>query len=131
MRLLVRILLKALAFGFLLPMIPGIHFHGSVVVAIGLAIFFSLIQFVVEAIAVAVSAYMAISTLGLALVLLLPMWLLGFWLLPAVALKWVADLMPQYLALSGWVPAILGGLILMVIGMVTGDIGKYRSRATV
>jgi uncharacterized membrane protein YvlD (DUF360 family) len=128
MNLLVRLLIKALAFVFLLPMVPGIHMHGGFMVAVGLAIFFSVMQWVVELVAMALSAYLAISTLGMALLLLIPMWLLGFWLLPAMALKLVADFMPEYLAVSGWMPAVLGGLILFVVGMITTNLGEIRNR---
>jgi hypothetical protein len=74
-----------------------------------------------------VSAILAFGTLGLALLFLVPMWLFGFWLLPAVALKLLAGLMPSYLTVSGWTPAILGGLIMLIIGIVTsGNPNRYR-----
>lgn len=125
MRLLIRIILKALAFAFLLPAIPGIAFHGNFVIAICLAIFFSLMQWVVELIAMAITAYLTISTLGLGLLVMIPMWILGFWLLPAIALKLVSDFMPQFLAVMGWGPAILGGLVLLVIGLITSSISSF------
>lgn len=126
MRLLIRIVLKALAFMFLLPLIPGISIHGNFLVAVCLALFFSLMTWLVEIIAMALAAYLTISTLGLALLVLIPMWILGFWLLPAVALKLVGDFMPNYLMVAGWVPAILGGLVLLVIGMITGSLTDIR-----
>jgi uncharacterized membrane protein YvlD (DUF360 family) len=126
MRLLIRIVLKALAFMFLLPLIPGISIHGNFLVAACLAIFFSLMTWLVEIIAMALAAYLTISTLGLALLVLIPMWILGFWLLPAVALKLVGDFMPHYLMVAGWVPAIFGGLVLLVIGMITGSLTDLR-----
>ena len=131
MNLLIRLVVKALAFMFLLPIIPGIHLHAGFLTAVVLAIFFSLTQWLVEIGAAALTAWLTISTLGLALLILIPMWILGFWLLPAVALKMVADLMPQYLSVGGWEPAILGGLLLFVVGMVTTDFTSTQRTATV
>jgi uncharacterized membrane protein YvlD (DUF360 family) len=126
MRFLAQLMLKALAFLFLLPMVPGIHMHGNFVVAIGLAILFGIMQWVVEVIAMALTAWLTVSTLGMGLLILVPMWILGFWLLPAVALKLVADLIPQHLIVAGWVPAILGSLILFVTNIVTSSITDVR-----
>jgi uncharacterized membrane protein YvlD (DUF360 family) len=133
MRFLIRVILKALAFIYLLPMIGGIAFHGSFVAAIGLAILFSIMLWLVELGAVALATYFTITTFGLALLVLIPLYLLGFWLLPAFALKLVADFMPQYLAVAGWGPAVLGGLVMLVISMVTGgitDLMKASNRTT-
>ncbi|MFN8552225.1 MAG: phage holin family protein [Candidatus Obscuribacterales bacterium] len=132
MEFLVRLALKALAFVFLLPMLGGIDFHGNFVAAICLAIVFSLMLWGVEVGAMALSAYLTVTTFGLALLVLIPMWLLGFWLLPAFALRLVSDLLPQYLTVAGWGPAILGGLLMMVVSLVTGgvtDSMRARERA--
>lgn len=131
MEFLIRLALKAAAFVFLLPMIGGIAFHGSFIGALCLAIAFSLMLWGVEVGAMALSAYLTVMTFGVALLVLVPAWLLGFWLLPAFALKLVADLMPQYFSVAGWGPAILGGLLMMVVSMVTGgitDAMKARER---
>lgn len=131
MEFLIRLALKAAAFVFLLPMIGGIAFHGNFVAAVCLAIVFSLMLWAVELGAMALSAYLTVMTFGVALLILIPVWLLGFWLLPAFALKLVADFMPQFFTVAGWGPAILGGLLLMVVSMVTGgitDAMKARER---
>lgn len=122
MEFLIRLALKALAFVYLLPMLGGIDFHGNFVAAFGLAIVFSLMLWGVELGAMALSAYLTVMTFGLALLVLVPVWLLGFWLLPAFALKLVADFMPQYFTVAGWGPAILGGLLMMVVSLVTGGV---------
>lgn len=131
MRFLIRLALKALAFIYILPMIAGIQFHGGFLAALGLALLFSLLLWGVEIAAMAVSAYMTVTTLGLALLVLIPLWILGFWLLPAFALKLVADFMPQYLSVASWTPAVLGGLLMMVVSMVTGGLtDAMKSRNT-
>jgi hypothetical protein len=111
---------------YILPLIHGIHFYGNLGTAVGLAILFSLILWAVEALALFVAAIWTVSTLGLALVFIIPLWVLGFWILPALALKLVAHFIPQTLAIAGWLPAILGGFVMLVIGMITG-IKRFRS----
>jgi hypothetical protein len=69
----------------------------------------------------------AVGTWGAALLWLIPLWVLGFWLLPAVALKVVSDIAPTYLTVHGWIPAILGGLIMLFISLITAS---SRPRAT-
>jgi uncharacterized membrane protein YvlD (DUF360 family) len=130
-RFLLRLVLIAGAFYLILPAIPGITFHGNFMYALGAGILFSILGWIVEAIAIAITAMLTIGTLGLGLLVLIPAWFLGFWLLPAVALKWVADLMPAELSIHGWFPAILGGLVMLVIGIITSSSVTGRREATV
>ncbi len=118
-RYIIRLVLIAGCFYFLFPMIPGVQFHGTFVHALLAGVLFALLGWIVEAVAIAISAALAIGTLGLALIVLIPAWILGFWLLPAVGLKLVAHFMPATLMFSGWTPAILGGLIMLFIGVIT------------
>lgn len=104
----------------------GISFHGNFLTAIVLAIFFGIMLWIVEVVAVALSALFTISTAGLALLWIIPAWILGFWILPAVALKLLADLLPGYLAVEGWMPAIVGGLVMLGISLVTRMIPDHR-----
>jgi len=122
-RHLMRLVLTACAFFFLFPIIPGAQFQGNFAHAVLAGILFAVLGFCVEFFAIALSALLTIGTLGMALILLIPAWLLGFWLLPACALRLVADFMPSVLSFTGWMPAILGGLIMLFIGVVTsGDV---------
>ena len=118
LRLIARLVLTAIAFISVLPHIPGISFHGTIFQAFMLAILFSIILWIVDALAVVLSAAITITTLGMALLWLVPFWILGFWLLPAVALKVVSDLSSN-LTIYGWTPAIIGGLFMLVIGVIT------------
>ena len=125
-RLLIRILIVAFAFYFLLPLVPGIAFHGNFTYAIGAGILFGIMSWILQLVAIAISAAMTISSLGLALLVLIPLWVIGYWLFPALVLKVVADMMPAILTVHGWLPAVLGGLILLVIGIITeGHPRKY------
>lgn len=127
-RYLIRLVLIASAFYFIFPMIPGVNFHGSFMHALLVGVVFAFLGWVVEALAIALSALLTLGTLGMALVILIPAWLLGFWLLPAVALRYVADVMPGSLAFTGWIPAIWGGLVMLVIGVITGGMPKDRMK---
>jgi uncharacterized membrane protein YvlD (DUF360 family) len=119
MRWVLRLLLTALTFAFLLPLIHGIEFHGGMFAALGLALVFGIMLWLVDMIAIMLTAALAFGTLGLALLWLIPIWILGFWMLPAFALKLVAHFMPAYFTVAGWTPAFLGGLVMLVIGMLT------------
>ncbi len=119
-RFVLRLALSACAFYFLFPHLEGVHFGGNFVHALLAGALFSFIGWIVEFVAVALSAVLTVGTLGLALIVLIPAWLFGFWLLPAVALRMVADIMPSTLAFSGWIPAIQGGLIMLLICVITG-----------
>ncbi|MBS2002847.1 MAG: phage holin family protein [Candidatus Obscuribacterales bacterium] len=124
---LIRITLIALAFYFIFPLIPGIDVHGGFVHVFLAAILFGIFGWLVEVCAVALTAVLTVTTLGMALLVLIPLWLLGFWLLPAVTLKVMADFMPHTLTIQGWVPAIEGGLLMLLIGIVTGgNPNKYK-----
>ena len=121
---LIRTLLTALIFMFVLPLIPGIKFHGHLGVAIVCALLFGLLGFLVDLFAKFLSLMLTISTLGLALLILIPLWVFGFWLLPAVTLHVLSEFMPGHFAVNGWIPAIEGGLVLMVVGILTGGSPK-------
>ena len=130
-RLLIRLVLISLAFYFIFPKIDGIQIHGSFLHIFIAAIAFAFLGWLVESIAILISAALTIGTLGLALLVLVPLWLLGFWLLPAVTLKFLAEMMPAYLTISGWMPAILGGLVILLIGIITGgNPNQYRKQNT-
>ena len=128
-RYLLRLLLIASSFYFLFPMIPGVQFHGNFVHALLAGALFAFLGWIIEVFAIVLSTILAIGTLGMALLLLVPAWLFGFWLLPAVALRLVADMMPNTMTFSGWLPAMGGGLIMLIIGIATsGDTHKKVRR---
>lgn len=124
MRFVLKLIITALVFALVLPMIPGIDFHGNFLAALLLAFFFGILLWLVDFLAVTISALLTVGSLGLALLWLVPLWILGFWLLPAVALKWLADFFPSYLTINGWGPAIWGGLLMLLVGIITSSFGQ-------
>jgi uncharacterized membrane protein YvlD (DUF360 family) len=122
----IKFLLKtvagALAFIYVLPLIPGIEFKGGFIDAAILAIVFACLLWVVEAAAMLLATVWTVSTLGLALLILIPLWIIGFWVFPALALELVAFVAPEHLSIHGFLPPILGGLTMLVISMLTGGL---------
>jgi uncharacterized membrane protein YvlD (DUF360 family) len=102
-------------------MIHGINFHGNFFAAVLMAIVFAILLGVVETIAKALAAVFTITSFGLALLWIIPAYILGFWIFPALALMLTADLMPHYLSVQGIVPAALAGLVMLGIGMLTSE----------
>lgn len=124
---LVRLILTACAFYFLLPMVPGFHLHGNFLHALATGFIFSLLVWLVEFLAISISIFLTITSFGTAIIFLAPVWLIGFWFFPAVVLKLTAQLLPQYLTIDGWIPAILGGFTILLISALTSD-GKRLCR---
>ncbi len=127
-RFALKLALTALVFIYILPLIPGITFSGGFTTGILLAFIFGIMLWLVDLLAMTISAVLTLSSLGLALLWLIPLWLLGFWLLPAVALKLVAHFFSTHLTITGWLPAIWGGLVMLFIGVVTSSFGKLLNR---
>ncbi|HIA51079.1 MAG TPA: hypothetical protein EYN91_03190 [Candidatus Melainabacteria bacterium] len=124
MRILIRLGLMALAFAFILPQI-----HGNFAIALVLSLLFGLVLWLVEISVIALSAVLTVTSLGLALLWLIPAWILGFWLLPAFAMMITADFVPQYLTVNGFVPAALAGLVMLAISFLTRDEAWTRREA--
>lgn len=126
MRGILRLVLTALAFVILLPMIPGIDFHGNFLSAVLISILFGLMLWLVELLVVSLAAFWTVASLGLALLWLIPLWVIGFWVLPALALLLTAHFVPQHLTIDGFWPAALAGLVMMLIGLLTSKSFKRK-----
>jgi uncharacterized membrane protein YvlD (DUF360 family) len=112
MKLAIRILITALLFTFVFPMIPGAHFTGGFWPD---GIVYGLLMAVVAfAVSLAILAF-TVGTAGLGAVLII----LGFWIIPAIQLQLLAHFFPKSLAFDGWGSAIICGLILMVVNILT------------
>lgn len=115
---LVSLGINALLITYVFPKLSGFTFTGKfwpngVVYAL-----------VIEIAAVVISllvSLVVLFTLGLAAIPLAFFMIFGFWLINAIYLKVVAHYMPEHLTIKGWTPAIIAGLIMMVVGMILGD----------
>ena len=119
-RFALRVVLSAFVLTYILPMIGGISFMGSfwpegIIYGVLLAVCGWLLGILV--------ALFAIGTLGIGLIFLV----FGFWLLPALQLELLASLFPQHLTIETFGSAILAGLVLMVVNMLTHAHGSSSS----
>lgn len=128
MRGILRLVLTALAFVAVLPMIPGIDFHGNFLSALLISILFGLMLWLIELGVGLIAALWTVASLGLALLWLIPLWVIGFWVLPALALLLTAHFVPQHLTITGFWPAALAGLVMMLIGLVTSKTFKHKPK---
>lgn len=126
MRGILRLVLTALAFVAVLPMIPGIDFRGGFLSALLISLLFGLMLWLVELGVGLIAALWTVASLGLALLWLIPLWVIGFWVLPAWALMLTAQFVPQHLTIAGFWPAALAGLVMMLIGLVTSNTFKRK-----
>ncbi len=118
-KLIIRILLKALAIMYLFPWMKGTEFHGNFAAALALAVFFSLLLSFAEFLAGFAARVLTISTLGLALLVIIPARILCFWLLPTISLVLISNWFPHMLIIHSWLSAAMGGLVLLTIGLIT------------
>lgn len=119
-RFVVNFIINAFIFAYVLPVIDGIHFQGSFFPeAVVYALFFTVVAWVVFYLVLA----SVVLTLGISCLFIL----FGFWLLPAIELKLVAWLFPAHFAIDGWWPAILGGLILMIVHIICSFLLRSQS----
>ncbi len=119
-KLIISVLLKAIAFAFIFNLISGLHFTGSFWTAICYSIFFSIVAFVVRIALMASIAGFGIATAGAGAVLLIFLYLIGFWIIPAIQLEVLAWWFPKHFTVDGFGGAILGGLVLLVINAIAG-----------
>lgn len=130
MKTLLKLVLTSLAFMFVLPLIPGISFQGGFGTAFLISLLFGVMLWIVDLIALALSTFFTITSFGMALLWLIPLWIFGFWLMPAFALKLVSDLAPSYLTIRGFLPAIYAGLVMLFIGVLTKGKNKSKEAST-
>lgn len=101
--LIIRVLMNAFLFVFLLPIVSGITFHGTFwpegIVA---GILFSIVIAVVDSLLF----LFAVGTLGLGLI--------AYLVFPALCLEAMAWAFPQYLTIASFGTAIIGGIVFWV-----------------
>lgn len=124
LRFIFRVLLTAIAFKFIFNIFPGIDFTGSFGNAIVYGLLLSVVGFVVGMGLLAFTALFGAATGGFGVVIVGIVYILGFWLLPALQLELLAHWFPQHLSVNGFGSAILAGLILMIINAITSSAKK-------
>jgi putative membrane protein len=92
--------------------VPGIHWNGNVLTLVIAGVIFGLFNAIVRPIAVVLSIPFLIVSLGL-----------FYFVLNGILLFIAAKIIPGY-TVDGFLPAILGGLVLMVVNWVFGALKR-------
>lgn len=116
---LIYLAILAAALYALIPQIPGVEYHGGVVISLLVVLSFVVAQNVIAALFKTLNFISTVGTFGLAQFVIIPSRLIGFWLVPAAILKVVASFPDFNLRFHGWVPAIISGLVLVSITKVS------------
>ncbi len=119
-RYLLRLVLVTGIFYFIFPLVPGVHFEGSFSQALLIGILLSLLGTFIEYSAIAFSARMKNKTFRTAFTLLVPAWIFGFGLLPVFTLMCLDFLLSPEFNIEGLLPAIMGGVLVFAVGVITG-----------
>ena len=121
MRLLLRWITAAVGVGLAAYLVPGIHADGEILTLLGVALILGLVNALVRPLLVWLACGVIAVTLGLfifvinALMLMLTAWLAG-----GLGLAFQVD---------GFVPALLGSLVISVISIIASILLPDRGRA--
>jgi putative membrane protein len=115
MRILIKLVVTALALWVATVLVPGIHVHahttaGKITTLIVVALIFGVINAVLKPIAKTIGCLAYVATFGLISIVVNG---LLFWLT-----SWVAHKLTVPFHIDGFVPAVLGALIVGIVGWV-------------
>jgi putative membrane protein len=106
LRALLQIVLNGVALLIAARLVPGIHYQGSLVYLLIAGLVLGLINLIVKPIVSALSCPLILLTLGL------------FYLVINGLMLYLADILLEGLQVDGFVPAILGGLVIAAFNWV-------------
>ena len=106
LRALLQIVLNGVALLIAARLVPGIHYQGSLVYLLIAGLVLGLINLIVKPIVSALSCPLILLTLGL------------FYLVINGFMLWLADFFLEGLRVDGFIPAILGGLVIAAFNWV-------------
>lgn len=118
MQLLVALFLNALSLWITAQVVPGFHVGDSMSLIL-VAIVLGVVNTFIKPILSFVTAPISVITLGL-----------FAFVINAVVLFIVSAVVPQGLRLDGWVPAILGAIVLSVVSTVLSSVLKDLGKLT-
>jgi hypothetical protein len=121
MRFLISTLLSAAAFLLVFPHLQGVSFEGGIFAALLMALVTAGTALFFRTAGRALTLTLRIRTVLPASAVLIPVWLLGVWLVPAAELSAFGHLFPSALALAGWKAALTASGVLLLI-----NIGTHR-----
>ncbi len=130
-QLLLRTLLIALALFTFFPALAGIKFHGNLLSAGVLAVATTAASFLLH---IAFDlCERKLTTLirhlklkfAVGLLIMSPVWIFGFFILPGLLLKLLSNLFPELLSVESAGSILAGGVILYLITYMTGGFSHY------
>ena len=121
LRYTVATLLSAVCLNFVFGQIPGFSFTGGFGLALLLAALLSTTAVFFKAVGKAMTLTFNIRTAGRASFVLVPVWLLGIWLVPALELLLTAKFFPQLLSVQGLSAAMTAAGFLTLLQAATNN----------
>lgn len=115
----IRLGITALFFAFLLPLIPGVTVTSGIIALLGLAFVYRLASILMKLAMAGLSILATMITAGLALLIVVPAYLISFWLFPSLTLYALSTIMPSYLHFDSGVALALAGLVMFVLHLFT------------
>jgi hypothetical protein len=116
-----RVLLGALAVGFVLPLLLGsaFQFGGGLLAAIGLGVFFTASMLAVAVVLSLVGNIFKLDRQRMRK--LIPLWVLLCWAASAGWLALASALLPSVISVSGWLGLAVGGLAMLITCVLTAS----------
>lgn len=112
MKILVQVLLNGVALLVAANVVPGIHWQGGVLYLFLAGLVFGLINLIVKPVVTILSLPLIVVTLGL------------FFLVVNALMLGLADWLLEGLAVDGFVPALLGGVVIALFNWVVRAFSK-------
>jgi hypothetical protein len=120
-RVIIRILLTALAIIYLFPLLPGTEFNGNLFSAFIIAAFFCLLLAFLEVLSTLFAGSLTLSSLGNAILVIIPVRILFFWVLPTLSLLLIVHSFPGLITMHNPIYAAVASLTLLAIALLTWD----------
>lgn len=117
MNFLLRLLINGIVFYLIALYVPGIHAHGFGAAVLA-AFIFGIVNAVIRPIVLLLTLPLTIVTLGL------------FIIIVNALMFWLATWVTPGFKVDGFTPALIGGVIMMIVGLVTNHLLKERAVRT-
>jgi putative membrane protein len=110
MHFIIRLLINALALWLIAKYVPGFHMGGGIWTPIIAALIFGIVNALVRPIVLLLTLPISILTLGL------------FAIIVNALMFWLATWITPNFTVSGFVPALIGALIMMVVSLLVSKV---------
>lgn len=112
-----KFVLASTALMSLLPLIRGIDFNGTTTLLV-VALVLSTLIWATDGLTCGMSQDWTDRGSKQCLKKLIPIWLAGFFIVPVILIKISGSIYPSVINVSGWQPAVFGGLVVLLISLM-------------